>query len=64
MQTHGHLMINNQMILVLVRHKKYGRAFKKRLTGTDGTFFEDESCFLSNNKEIFDRLLSGEVINI
>jgi len=64
MQTHGYLMINDQKILVLARNKRYGRAFKKRFAGTDGTFFEDESCFLSKNKEIFDRLLLGKVINI
>ena len=64
MQIHGHLIINNQKILVLVRHKKYGRALKIRLTGKDGNFFEDESYFLLKNKEVFDRLLSGEVIDI
>ena len=66
MQTHGHLIIDNQKILVLVRHKKYGCAIKKRLTGTDGTFFEDESCFLSleENKEMLDELLVGVVIDV
>jgi len=64
MQTHGHLIINNQKILVLVRNKKYGCALKLRLTGKDGNFFEDESYFLSKNKERFDRLLSGDVINV
>lgn len=64
MQAHGYLMIDDQKILILVRNKKYSRALKLRLTGKDGFFFEDESYFLSKNKEISDRLLSGEVINI
>ena len=69
MQTHGYLMINNQKILVLERGikidtKLYGRALKLRHTGKDGNYFEDESCYLSQNKEMFDRLLSGKVINI
>ena len=63
-QTCGYLTINNQKVLILVRSKKYGCALKLRLTGKDGNFFEDESYFLSKNKEIFDRLLSGKVINI
>jgi len=64
MQTHGHLIIDNQKILVLVRNRKYGCALKLRHTGKDGNYFEDESCYLSQNKEMFDRLLSGKVINI
>ena len=64
MQTYGYLKINNRKVLILVRNKKYGRALKLRLTGKDSNFFEDESYFLSKNKEIFDRLLSGEVIDI
>ena len=64
MQTRGYLIVNNQKVLILVRNKKYGRALKLRLTGTDGNFFEDESYFLSKNKEIFEKLLSGEVIYI
>lgn len=64
MQTHGYLIIDNQKILILVRHKKYGCSLKKRLTGKDGNFFEDESCYLSQNKEMLDGLLLGKVINI
>jgi len=64
MQTHGYLIVNNQKVLILVRNKKYGRALKLRLTGTDGNFFEDESYFISKNKEVFEKLLSGEVVDI
>ena len=64
MQTHGYLIVNNQKVLILVQSKKYSRALKLRLTGTDGDFFEEESYFLSKNKEVFDRLLLGKVINI
>ena len=64
MQTHGYLIVNNQKVLILVRNKKYGRALKLRLTGSDGNCFEDESIFLSENKELFEKLLSGKVINI
>ena len=64
MQTHGYLIVNNQKVLILVRAKKYSRALKLRLTGTDGTFFEEESYFISKNKEIFEKLLSGEVIDL
>ena len=64
MQTHGYLKINNRKVLILVRNKKYGRAIKLRFTGKDGNLFEDESCFLSKNKEIFDILLSGRAITI
>lgn len=64
MQTHGYLMINNQKVLILVQNKKYSQALKLRLTGMDGNFFEDESCFMSQNQELFEKLLSGEVVNI
>jgi len=58
------LIVNNQKVLILVWNKKYDRALKLRLTGMDGNFFEDESYFLSKNKEIFEKLLSGEVVDI
>ena len=64
MQIHGYLIINNQKVLILVRNKKYGRALKLRLTGADGNFFEEESYFLSRNKDTFKRLSSGKVIDI
>ncbi|GAH73647.1 unnamed protein product [marine sediment metagenome] len=64
MQTHGYLIVNKQKILVLVRDKKYSRILKLRFSGTDGNFFEDESYFLTKNKNIFNKLLAEEVINI
>ena len=64
MQTHGYLIVNNQKVLILVRNKKYSRALKLRLTGTDGNFFEDESYFISRNKEVFEKLLLGEVVDM
>ena len=64
MQTHGYLIVNKQKILVLVRDKKYSHILKLRFSGTDGNFFEDESYFLTKDKNIFNKLLAGEVINI
>ena len=64
MQTLGYLMVNNQKVLVLVRSKKYSRIFKLRLTGKDGDFFDEESYFMSKNKEFFEKLLSGKVVDL
>ena len=64
MQTHGYLIVNKQKVLVLVRDKKYSCTLKLRLSGSDGTFFKDESYFLTENEMIFSQLLAGRVINI
>ena len=64
MQTHGYLIVNKQKVLVLVRDKEYSRTLKLRLGGSDGTFFKDESYFLTENEMIFSQLLAGRVINI
>jgi len=64
MQTHGYLIVNKQKVLVLVRDKKYSRTLKLRLSGSDGTFFKDESYFLTGDEMIFNQLLAGRVINI
>ena len=64
MQTIGHVIVNKQKVLVLVRDKKYSCTLKLRLSGSDGTFFKDESYFLTGNEMIFNQLLAGGVINI
>ena len=64
MQTHGYLMIKDKKILILVRVKKYSHTLKLRFTGSDGSYFPDESIFLSENKKILDNLLTGKVIDI
>ena len=62
----GYVVIEKQKLLVLIRSKKYSRTLKLRFSGLDGSFFEDESMFLSSpaNKNIFTKLLDGEVIDI
>lgn len=66
MQTYGYLMIKDKKILILIRNKKYNRALKLRFTGLDGSYFKDESIFLSlsENKKILDNLLAGKTIDI
>ena len=64
MQTHGYLIVDKQKVLVLVRDKKHSRTLKLRLSGLDGTFFKDESYFLTENEMIFNQLLAGRVIDI
>jgi len=64
MQTYGYLMIKDKKILILVRSKKYSHTLKLRLAGSDGSYFGEESIFLSENKKILDNLLAGKVIDI
>jgi len=64
MQTIGHLKINNQTILILVRQKKYTRALKLRKGGRLGVCFVDESIFLKNKPTLLEMLQNGEVISV
>lgn len=64
MQTIGHLKVIDEIILVLVRQKKYSRAFKIRQSGALGVFMEDESYFLEDSPKIVEKLKRGEVVSL
>ena len=64
MQTTGHLVINGNKILVLVRHKQYSRQFKRRYGGTDGNRFVDEEIHLIANSQKLTALLRGQVVEL
>jgi hypothetical protein len=66
MQTTGHIIINREKIKVLVRlcSKREALLLKIRETGKDGTFFQDESDFLSDNPAVLDELKNGRTISL
>lgn len=64
MQTTGHLIIQGEKVLVLVRSRKYGVALKVRKSGGVGRYFPDESFHLNENPELTKDLLSGKTIRI
>ena len=64
MQTTGHIIIDGQTILILVRGKKHSRQFKLRKSGRPGLRFEDEEIYLSDNPDKLRDLLNGEVVEL
>lgn len=62
MQTHGYLLVNGEKIKVLVRPTAYGRAFKIRKTGQDGTLWNEESQHFTEYPELLEKLKSGKVV--
>ena len=64
MQTTGHIIIDGQQILILVRGKKHSRQFKLRQSGKPGTRFTDEEIYLSDNPEKLEALLDGLVVEL
>ncbi len=61
-QTTGHLLIDGQKILILVREKRYSRQLKIRLSGKDGNRFNDEEYYLQDNPSLLQDLLVGKVV--
>lgn len=66
MQTTGYVQINGQKVLVLVRQGKHFRSLKIRKSGKEGSFFTDESDFLSlpENQNLANDLINGRVIKV
>ena len=64
MQTTGHIIIDGQQILILVRGKKHSRQFKLRQSGKPGLHFTDEEIYLSDNPEKLQALRNGKVIEL
>lgn len=66
MQFLGHIKVDGQVILVLVRgHPKRGyNSLKIRKSGKPGWFLHDESIGLSLQRNKLKALLSGEVIHV
>jgi len=66
MQCTGHIIVNGEKILVLVRNRKYGREFKIRESGKDGQYFEEEGQALALPwwKSELKRLKAGETITL
>lgn len=64
MQSIAYLKIDNQKILVLYRHKKTSRQLKKRESGNDGVYLEDESRYLESDRTLLSELKSGKPIEL
>jgi hypothetical protein len=65
MQQLGHLLINEEKYLVLMRERNsFSRSFKVRKVGIDGMFMPDESLFLEGEPKLLQKLLEGEVISL
>lgn len=66
MQFLGHIKVDEQVILVLVRgHPKQGyNSLKMRKSGKPGRFLHDESIGLSLRRDKLKALVSGEVIHV
>ena len=64
MQTTGHIIIQRETIMVLVREGKHSRQFKLRTSGKPGTRFTDEEIYLSDNPEKLQSLRNGKVIEL
>jgi hypothetical protein len=62
MQTHGHVYVNGQKVLVLVRPTHCGVAIKLRKSGSDGSHFTDEEAFLTTRPDLAQDLQAGKVI--
>ena len=64
MRTIGYLVINNNIIKVLIEHKKHSRRLRIRNSGSLGIFLEDESYHLEENKDLLDMLLNNKTIEV
>lgn len=67
-QSHAHLIVRGEKILVLQRtvwgkYNRY-RDLKLRKSGTDGDELTDESYFLEERPDILEKLRAGEVIRL
>ena len=67
-QRAGHLIINNEKLLVLCRMSGWKRFFKLRKTGVDGLLQVEESSYIeglvNNGSDILDDLKAGNSIQI
>jgi len=64
MQTTGHIKINGETLLVLVRQKRFSRQLKLRKSGKPGTRFQEEEDWLREHPDDLARLLRGETVEI
>ncbi len=64
MQTTGYIKINEQILLVLVRQKKYSRQLKIRKSGKLGIHLIDEENYLKDYCNLIDSLNDGDVIEL
>jgi hypothetical protein len=74
MQSAGYMMINGEKVLVLMRPAGkgrgwktgawFGRSFKIRKSGGDGTHFSDDEVYLNEHPEIVEQLKAGKVIRV
>jgi hypothetical protein len=67
MQCLGYFYIGDEKYKVLMYQSKYHRCFKKRVSGKDGTFFEDENNYINemnDRMELKNKLDKGEVIKL
>ena len=62
MQFSGHIIVNNQKILVLARTTQTYVSKKLKNSGSEGHFLADESIDLCQEPEQVELLKSGEVI--
>lgn len=66
MQTIGFIKHTKGKMKVLLRPNINGGyvSIKKRLSGKDGQYLEDESIYLSLNSHLVEKLENGEVVKI
>ena len=64
MQALGYIVIDDEIIRVLVRQRKYDRAIRIRQSGKKEAYFPDEEYFLQERPEIVLRLKNNETVNL
>jgi len=70
MQTHGHVKVDGQKILVLVRKGRkidkfcYAVRLKRRTSGKDGAILTGESEYLNDNPDSLEALKNNETVEI
>ncbi len=62
LQIIGHLIIDGEKLLVLVRRSKYGVAVKIRSTGRDGMHMTDAELYLREEPDQVEALKQGTVL--
>lgn len=62
MQTHGHIRIDGETVLVLIRSTKYGVQLKRRTSGSFGAYLQAETEYLAERPLLARDLLSGKVV--
>ena len=60
MKISGHVLVNGEKVKVLLLTSRTSHCLKLRTSGKDGNLLEDESSWLTDDKEAFLRLKSGE----